>query len=203
MQSASIIESSNSTTQSWTYYEYAPTNLQFYQYKQPQMFRMHPHSGLTRGGTLVEVIGLDFRYMPEFGVVPHCKFGDKVVKAEYDSTVRIVCPSPPNAFVDDQMSFEVSLNGVDFTNTGFTFSYYEEPIMTSVFPDSGSAKGGTPVYIEGKNFPKMKRSGEFNCRFTPLHEHMEPKIRDATYLNDTMIMCHTPGGWVQGDKMSL
>lgn len=57
---------------------------------------MHPKSGLTRGGTKIEVAGLDFRYIPEYGVVPHCKFGDKIVRATFDSTVRIVCTSPAN-----------------------------------------------------------------------------------------------------------
>jgi hypothetical protein len=55
---------------------------------------MHPRSGLTKGDTLVEVIGYDFKYMPEYGIVPHCKFGDKVVRAYFDSTVRLVCRSP-------------------------------------------------------------------------------------------------------------
>lgn len=58
--------------------------------------KMHPHQGPTRGNTKVEVVGLDFRYMPEYGVVPHCKFGDKIVRATFESTVRIVCYSPPN-----------------------------------------------------------------------------------------------------------
>jgi hypothetical protein len=30
------------------------------------------------------------------------------------------------------------MNGVDWSSTGFTFSYYEEPVMTDIFPDMGS-----------------------------------------------------------------
>lgn len=114
----------------WTYYEYDPSSVEFYQYRQCSMIAMHPHRGLTRGGTNVEVIGLDFRYMPEYGLVPHCKFGNKIVRAVFDSNVRIVCPSPPNDNTTSVLSFEVSLNGVDWTNTGFTFSYFEEPIIS-------------------------------------------------------------------------
>jgi hypothetical protein len=63
-------------------------------YKNPTVLRMHPRSGLTKGDTLVEVIGYNFKYMPEYGIVPHCKFGDKVVRAFFDSTVRLACKSP-------------------------------------------------------------------------------------------------------------
>jgi len=57
---------------------------------------MHPTHGLTIGGTQVQVSGFDFRYFPEYGVVPHCKFGDQIVRGYFDSSVRIVCTSPPN-----------------------------------------------------------------------------------------------------------
>lgn len=69
----------------------------------------------------MQVIGLDFRYLPEYGVVPHCKFGDKIVKATFDSNVRIVCQSPPQTDTKQALSFEVSLNAEDWTDTGFTF----------------------------------------------------------------------------------
>lgn len=55
---------------------------------------------MTRGGTRLEVSGAWFKYMPEYGIVPHCKIGDKVVRAQFFSTVRIVCPTPPNDDVD-------------------------------------------------------------------------------------------------------
>jgi hypothetical protein len=48
-------------------------------------------AGLTKGGTFVSIIGYDFKYMPEYGIVPHCRFGDKIVRAHYDSSVRLVC----------------------------------------------------------------------------------------------------------------
>ena len=76
--------------------------------------------------------------------------------------------------------------------------------MTEIVPEAGSEKGGQPVYIVGKNFPKMKQGAkEFNCKFTPINLKMKPKIMPATYMNDTTLMCITPGGWGQGDKMKL
>jgi len=49
----------------------------------------------------------------------------------------------------------VSLNGFDWTNTGFTYSYYREPELYSYYPDAGAAQGGTTIYISGKNLPKI------------------------------------------------
>ena len=96
--------------------------------------RALPHSALTSGGTPVSVIGAWYKYMPEYGVVPHCRFGNKIVRATFDSTVRIVCIAPPAPLTDENSdnSFWVSLNGVDFIDTGFSFSYYEQPIIYDV-----------------------------------------------------------------------
>ena len=95
------------------------------------------------------VSGIDFRYLPEYDVVPHCKFGEKVVRASYGSTVRITCESPPNDDVTSPLNFEISLNGVDFTSSGLKFNYYLEPKIFNISADSGQARGGTVIYIFG------------------------------------------------------
>lgn len=43
----------------------------------------------------------------------------------------------------------------------------------------------------------------FNCKFTPFHLKTPPKTMPATYYNDTMVSCPTPGGWGQGDIMHI
>ena len=100
----------------WTYYDYEPSNVEYYWYKDCVVKAMSPKAAVTTGGTLVSVMGAWFKYMPQYGVVPHCKFGDKIVRATFDSTVRIVCEVPPNlsGALDQEYPFEVSLNGVDF-----------------------------------------------------------------------------------------
>ena len=188
---------------SWTFYQYDPSSVEFYYYKQATMLQMHPQRGLTRGGTKVSVIGLDFRYYPEYGVVPHCKFGDKIVRAEFDSTVRIVCTAPADDRIDVPLSFEVSLNGVDWSNSGFTYSYFNEPEFNSISTNEGPVRGGTMVYIKGKNFPKINSSHEFNVRFKPKNILMGHKIVSVEWLNDTNILAITPGGWSSGDEMNL
>lgn len=66
---------------SWIYYEYDPSSVEYYYYKDCVVKDMQPHSGLIIGGTPVAVTGAWFKYMPEYGVVPHCKFGNKIVRA--------------------------------------------------------------------------------------------------------------------------
>ena len=100
-------------------------------------------------------------------MVPHCKFGDQIVRGYFDSTVRIVCESPPNEDAVINLNFEVSLNGEDWTGTGFTYSYFREPELISYWPDSGQTSGSKTIYVKGKNFPKMINNRDFHARFTP------------------------------------
>ena len=81
----------SSSTQQWVLYNYAPSAVEFYSYREAMVQKIHPTAGLTRGGTFVEIIGTWFRYMPEYGIVPHCRFGSKIVRAHFDCSVRLVC----------------------------------------------------------------------------------------------------------------
>jgi hypothetical protein len=79
-----------------TIYSYSYSFVEYYYYQNPVVKKVEPLSGLTKGGTTIEVSGAWFKYMPEYGIVPHCKIGEKVSRAKYFSTVRIVCVAPPN-----------------------------------------------------------------------------------------------------------
>lgn len=192
-----------SAVQSWTLHNFEPSSVEFYTYREPSVLRMHPSSGLARGGTFVEVIGTWFRYMPEYGVVPHCRFGDKVVRAHFDSTVRLVCQSPPGNDTTSKLAFAVSLNGVDWTKTSFTFSYYEEPVMTGIYPDMGSVTGGDDIFIKGEKFSANIDPAEFMCRFTPISLSIPARNVKAKFVNSTAISCSSPGGWSEADRMVL
>lgn len=190
-------------TKDHVFYDYDPSAVEFYQYPQCTMLMKHPNYGVDVGGTAVEVVGFSFLYKSEYGIVPHCKFGDKIVRAYFDSTVRLVCHSPPTTQTGVPLSFEVSLNGVDWTTTGQTFEYYTEPVITHVSPDAAPANGGTEVYFHGENFPNMQGGSEFNCRFTPTNSKASAKKMDAKWISDKLIMCVSPGGWSEGDKMKI
>lgn len=61
-------------------------------------------------------------------------------------------------------------------DTGFTFSYYEEPVMTAIAPDMGSVNGGDEVFITGEKFSSHIDTTEFRCRFTPVSLDIPAKL---------------------------
>jgi len=95
------------------------------------------------------------------------------------------------------------MNGVDFIDTGVQFSYYEQPVITGVWPDSGSIDGGIQVFFTGNNFTNMSDPIAFNCKFTPFNLQTPPKTMPGIYSNSSSVSCVTPGGWGRGDIMHI
>lgn len=182
---------------------YGPSFMEYFYYKQPKMKNMFPHAGSTAGNTAVVIRGAWFRYLPQYGVMPYAKFGDKIIKCECDSTVRIVCRTPPSKNTDTEMAVSVSLNGVDFTEDSFYYHYYEPPIITDIMPKSGPESGGTRVRLIGTRFTNLSAGSEFMCRFTALSHKTPPKFIPAVYENETSIICRSPGGWGSGSKVGV
>jgi hypothetical protein len=129
--------------------------------------------------------------------------GDQIVRAHYDSSVRLVCQSPANSDTSAKLPFQVSLNGVDWVGTDMTFSYYEQPVMTDIRPDMGSVLGGDEVFIKGDKFSPNTEGEDFKCRFTPMSLQIPPKTERAKYIDPQTIMCPSPGGWSGADRMKL
>lgn len=184
-------------------YKYANSKVEFYYYQSPVVKKVEPSFGLVRGGTHIELSGAWFAYRPEYGVVPHCMIGDKVVRAQFISTVRLVCVSPPNEDINSLFPVSVSLNGVDFVDTGFTFRYFEQPKLIDMAPTSGPETGGTQIYITGAKFSNISDPWNFKCRFSSKDRDIPPKYIPAYYVNKTAIMCSSPGGWGRGDSVKV
>lgn len=193
----------NNVVRNYTYYDFNPSYVEYYYYRQPTIVGINPTTGISTGGTPISIIGTQMEYFAEYGVVPHCKIGDVVVRAQWDSNERIVCSSPAHSTLGEKMTVYVSLNGIDWVDTGFKFSYYEEPSINDVFPDMGPVGGGTEVYLFGNKFTNMTGHKEFNCRFTPSNTLIKPKTMKAEYHNSSTVSCKTPGGWSEGDLMKL
>lgn len=56
---------------------------EFYYYRQPKVFKVAPTSGLTDGGTDLEITGAWFDSKPEYGVHPFCKIGDNIIRGKF------------------------------------------------------------------------------------------------------------------------
>lgn len=162
------------------------------------MKEIFPHSGASHGGTQVQVAGAWFKHRPQYGLIPYCKFGEKIVRGRFISTVRIVCEAPPKEGRGDRVRFEVSQNGIDFTETNYEFSYFDQPDVLKIEPHSGPESGGTEVRIFGTNFSNHTFSKEFLCTFTPVEGNIPAKSIPARYENNTSVLCLSPGGWGVG-----
>jgi len=124
-----VLASSNSPS-----YKFTDSYTEFKTYKQPVVKKVFPNIGLTEGGTLLELSGAWFDQQLDFDMMPYCKIGSKVVRGQLISTVRIVCKTPPNDNIVQQQAIYVSLNGVNWVDTGFFFSYYVQPVLTGMSP---------------------------------------------------------------------
>jgi hypothetical protein len=105
------------------------------------------------------------------------------------------------------MSIKVSLNGVNWVNTGFKFSYYELPVLSGMSPRSGPMSGGSEIYITGNRFSNITESRKALCKFgmvlegrTNPNHFVFPKTIPAYYINETTVMCATPNGFSGGDQ---
>lgn len=175
--------------------------MEYYYYKQPVVKNIFPHAGPIEGGTDIIVEGAWFKFIPEYGVIPQCKIGDSITKGIFESTVRIICPSPPGNSLNKLMPLAISQNGVDFINTDQTFHYYTNSNITGISPPSGPNIGGTTIRLFGNNFSDLSKPEEFKCRFRALHKMLPPKYINARFFNDTTILCASPGGWGDVDTV--
>jgi hypothetical protein len=179
-------------------YHLGNSKVEYYYYKQPVVKKIEPNAGLVSGGTQIEISGINFAYRPEYGVVPHCKIGKKVVRAQFHSPVRIICISPPNEDITSPQLVQVSLNGFDYVDTGLLFTYYEQPILSNMYPISGPESGGTQIYLTGNRIANMSDPWKFKCRFSSINADIPPKFIPAYFINDTTVLCSSPGGWGRG-----
>lgn len=172
------------------------------------MKKVQPTQGLTSGGTPIEVSGAWFDQKLDYGVIPYCAIGDKIVRAQYFSTVRIVCYSPPNDNLSASLPVKVSLNGVDFVDTGFFFSYYTQPELQGLSPQSGPYQGGTEILVKGNLFSNITDPQSVKCRFTFKNgtagfRATLPKTMPAFYIDSHTMMCLSPNGFMGGDKVNV
>ena len=182
----------------YTIHYYPTSILEYYYYQQPVLKDMRPHGGISTGNTLLTLRGAWFKYMPIYGVKPYVKIGDKVAKCIFESTVRILCRSPPNEETDTLLPVKVGLNGIDFGDSDVTYYYYYPPIINKIIPASGPESGGTRIHVLGERFSNLTSASEFKCRFTAVDHKTPPKYVNAFYENSTSIICLAPGGWGSG-----
>ena len=190
------------------------SKVEYYFYRQPIATKMEPLSGLVDGGTNIDITGAWFDLKPEYGVFPFCKIGENIIRAKFVQTNRIICSSPPSKETMAPQPVSISLNGVDFSDSGFEFSYYEKPELSDVQPRSGSIDGGTEIWLKGSKFSNVTHTlKSVRCRFRQLadpsknqtwgDEDAPTKFIPAYFVDNQTMKCATPAGWRGGDKVMV
>lgn len=140
---------------------------EFFFYRQPIVKKIEPTAGLIDGGTVIDITGAWFDEKPQYGVFPFCKIGGVITRGKYIQSNRMQCKSPPSGETLAPQPVAVSLNGVDFVDTEYTFSYYQKPILLDIVPRSGSVEGGTEIWLKGEKFSNVTNGLKtVKCRFT-------------------------------------
>lgn len=126
-----------------------------------------------------------------------------------------MCIAPPSSDISAPIPIQVSLNGVDFKPTGFSFSYYEKPIIVDVQPRSGSVEGGTEIWLKGSKFSNITQGNKsVRCRFRQMSNssddssvvddvNVATKYIPAYYIDKETMKCASPAGWVGGDQVKV
>jgi hypothetical protein len=185
------------------------SSMEYYFYRNPFVTKIEPNIGLTEGDTQISVSGGWFQQIPEYGVYPFCKINEIVTRGQFITTNRIICPSPPSTDTTKLFKLSVSLNGVDWVETAFTFSYFEKPILDDIQPRSGVAEGGTEINLKGSKFSNSPSMKTVRCRFRQMingqvdDEHGASKYVPATYVSAEKMKCGSPSGWQGGQSVKV
>lgn len=184
-------------------------HVQFYYYRQPIVKKVEPLLGLIEGGTPISITGAWFDEKIEYGVFPFCRIGGKLGRAKFYSTTKIVCFSPKSSIINETLKIEVSLNGYDFYDTRYHFSYYDIPLLDDILPKSGPITGGSNIWLKGHRFAKLAEGLKtVKCRFTEIMDddatdeelkNMKIKYIPAYPIDNETMKCTTPPGFNGGD----
>ena len=112
-----------------------------------------------------------------------CLFGEESARARYLSSSSVECRTPA-AFVGGTVPFSLTMpnsaDNVILSTAGLSFNYYEDILVTSVYPLMGMMN--TPVTVRGVNFVP---SSTFSCQFGVA-------IVSAKFINDSEVTCISP-----------
>mgnify|MGYP002045239005 CR=1 FL=1 len=108
----------------------------------------------------------------------------KTVVARYVDTSQVECVTPASSAVGSRR-VGVSLTGQQSSSSGVEFTYVSSAAVSSVWPPSGAAEGGTPVTVLGSGFSSAaEASGSLRCRFNATSV-------GAAYVSESVVACNT------------
>lgn len=134
-------------------YHFAPSSVLFHFYDDIEILSIEPTIGSSVGGTIVNVTLNQQVDRYDYTKYYICRFNETHVSGTMvDTESNVVsCESPPSFAHGGMVSFELSINGFDFSASGFKFLYLPGQRSESLIlsPSHGPVDGGTLVKVEG------------------------------------------------------
>eukprot|EP00163_Fabomonas_tropica_P008375 TRINITY_DN17_c0_g4_i1.p1 TRINITY_DN17_c0_g4~~TRINITY_DN17_c0_g4_i1.p1 ORF type:complete len:4695 (+),score=879.62 TRINITY_DN17_c0_g4_i1:301-14385(+) len=161
--------------------DWTSSGVAFYYYDQEVVTALSPSTGISSGGTLVSVLGSKFIRSDTL----RCRWDGNsslTTTATWINSGVVTCLSVPGASASSH-DVDVAINGVTFTSSGISFSYYTDPVPTSVHPTIGPATGGTTVSIRGTGF--FVGASANTCSFGGI-------TAAASFVSTTLVTCVSP-----------
>lgn len=164
--------------------------VKFDYYPSPAVSGFKPPRGQTAGGTLLSVLGENFRSTSS---LLKCKFdGTTEVTATYVHESLILCTTPADGA--GVVDVEVTLNNQDYTSSGAQYRYTAPPPNPLLLhPSKGPVTGGTNVTITinaaATSYRYENSDLDLKCKFDGLPEAGIP----AVFIDDINIVCVSPG----------
>ena len=150
----------------------------FYFHPLQMISSLLPSTGTLEGRTLVQVFGSSFQKAPST-----CKFGSHIVDAIVVDSNLIHCNAPLST-APGAVSFELSQNSQDYTNSGISYLYHEI-VIDRLEPTGGPSTGNTQVNIIGSGFLNLLT---LRCKFGNT-------VVAAIWISPEEIWCTSPAGY--------
>ena len=155
------------------------TSVAFQFYDDPVFESVYPSLGSSTGGTVVTLLGAGFVPLPKFS----CRFGDQRAAATWISENKVSCTSP-EGMAGSTVVLSLSLNGVDYIASPYTFRYIEDPAVQSIWPVQGHK--GTNITVTGEAF---ERTNDLKCVFEMNDATVSTRAR---WHSTTTLTCIAP-----------
>ena len=157
--------------------EFSSNGVQFHYLAEVQLTSIIPSYGKLSGSTVIILNGEGLHWNSSL----MCRFGTMIVAAQITDFDSIGCTSPLTSEAGI-VSFEISMNGIDFTFSGLSYEYVEDIVMTSVSPALGPKSGYSTVIISGYHF---RASSELKCKFGET-------LVSGRFVSESQIDCISP-----------
>ena len=168
------------------------SRIAFTLYTQPIVLSLTPSLAPSNGNTTITVALTAATSAPS--TLLHCRFGgvSSSLPALWVDSQHVQCVAPPHA--PSVVSVDVTLNGRDYTNSAidsptitFTFVASLDPTLTSIWPSTVPASGGSYLTLSGYSLTPATGSTAY-CMFGALG------ATTASPVNDTTVTCRSPVG---------